>query len=248
VIEMAKMLASDYWCSTHTTSYALMAISKFAVGEKNAQTRYVFFLNEKEGKETLSSKPVALEQLTVDQAYNTVKVHNTSENGLFVRVITSGQPMKGDEKTVQQDLNMSVVYTDMSGALLDVSRIEQGTDFMVNVTISHPGIRYDFHEMALTQIFPSGWEIHNTRLDQVASVHQSNLPRYQDIRDDRVYSYFDISRRHSQTYTILLNASYQGKFYLPSVACEAMYDETINARVPGKWVHVVAPGEMMAGN
>ena len=41
----------------------------------------------------------------------------------------------------------------------------------------------------------------------------------------------------------MLNAAYQGRFYLPAVSCEAMYDNSIFARVPGQWVEVVKPGE-----
>jgi uncharacterized protein YfaS (alpha-2-macroglobulin family) len=45
------------------------------------------------------------------------------------------------------------------------------------------------------------------------------------------------------TFRIVLNAAYVGRYYLPTVYCEAMYDNTINSRKPGKWVEVVKPGE-----
>jgi len=41
----------------------------------------------------------------------------------------------------------------------------------------------------------------------------------------------------------LLNAAYAGEYYLPTVSCEAMYDNSISARKPGKWVKVVKPAE-----
>jgi hypothetical protein len=36
----------------------------------------------------------------------------------------------------------------------------------------------------------------------------------------------------------MLNAAYPGKYFLPGTYCEAMYDNTINAGVSGKWVEV----------
>jgi alpha-2-macroglobulin len=100
--------------------------------------------------------------------------------------------------------------------------------------------------MASSQIFPSGWEIHNSRMDLVSySSTQVNTPDYQDIRDDRVYSYFQVSKSEKKTYRIQLNATYAGKFYLPSTETEAMYDNTIYARVPGKWVEVVKENKMV---
>lgn len=93
--------------------------------------------------------------------------------------------------------------------------------------------------MALHQIFPSGWEIRNTRMDLVETNKIADVPTYQDIRDDRVYLYFDIDKNKTKRFRVLLNASYLGKFYLPTVYCEAMYDNEINAKKGGKWVEVV---------
>jgi alpha-2-macroglobulin len=38
---------------------------------------------------------------------------------------------------------------------------------------------------------------------------------------------------------VLLNASYQGKFYMPATSVEAMYDDTIYAHKAGRWVEVI---------
>jgi uncharacterized protein YfaS (alpha-2-macroglobulin family) len=54
------------------------------------------------------------------------------------------------------------------------------------------------------------------------------VPTYQDIRDDRVYSYFDLGAGAIKTFKVLLNASYNGTYYLPGVNCEAMYDNSVS--------------------
>jgi len=43
-------------------------------------------------------------------------------------------------------------------------------------------------------------------------------------------------------FVILLNAAYLGKFYLPTAYGEAMYNNMINARIPGMWVEIIRPG------
>ena len=98
-----------------------------------------------------------------------------------------------------------------------------------------------YREVALSHLLPSGWEIRNIRMAPSGLVKDSAF-NYQDIRDDRVYTYFDIQQGKSKTFSVLLNASYLGRFYLPMVNAEAMYDATINARVPGRWIKVVNPG------
>ena len=80
-------------------------------------------------------------------------------------------------------------------------------------------------------------------MDEIETVKVKDKPRYQDIRDDRVYSYFNVGKNRKRTFRVLLNASYQGRFYLPSVQCEAMYDATIQSLIPGQWVEVVGEGE-----
>jgi len=240
---MADVMGGSRWFSTQATAYGLMAISKFAKGETGQQVKYQYTINGTRSNETLSNKAIALEDLPVNKRIgNLLEFQNKTDNVLFARIILSGKPLAGEDKAASNDLRLSVEYLDMSGLPVDVSSMEQGTDFMAKVRITHPGIRFQYEELALTQIFPSGWEIHNTRLDEVSSVHSSDIPDYQDIRDDRVHSYFSLYTSKSKTYTVLLNSSYQGRFYLPSVSCEAMYDETINARSEGKWVEVVPVG------
>jgi alpha-2-macroglobulin len=68
---------------------------------------------------------------------------------------------------------------------------------------------------------------------------QFRSSNYQDIRDDRVYTYFNINENQTLTYYIQLNAAYLGRYFLPGTYCSAMYDNSINAGVNGKWVEVV---------
>jgi hypothetical protein len=113
---------------------------------------------------------------------------------------------------------------------------------MAEVTVTHPGIRKSYENLALSQVFPSGWEINNTRLTGDEAFASSSPFTYQDIRDDRVYTFFNLSARLSVTYRVMLTASYAGKFYLPAVSCEAMYDKSIYVRKKGQPVEVVKRG------
>ncbi len=41
------------------------------------------------------------------------------------------------------------------------------------------------------------------------------------------------------TFNVMLNASYLGKYYLPGIQAEAMYDNEYLVRGKGKWIKVV---------
>ena len=164
-------------------------------------------------------------------------IKNLSGGSLYVRLIQKGIPTDGQEQNRADNLDMTIRYVSMDDVLLDPVHLAQGTDFKAIVEVKNPGILGNYRDMALTEIFPSGWEIINTRLN---GQEEHNSPYdYMDIRDDRVYFYFNIRKHTTLHYEVLLNASYEGKYYLPAVKCEAMYENAIGAVRKGQWVEVV---------
>lgn len=240
---ISAALSANRWMSTQTTAYCLIAVSKFA-GANGASNEMRYAVKINGSSSSLNTKlPVKQIDMQLKGASaGTVTVSNNGTGMLFARIILEGIPETGDQTKVDNDLKMELSYTTMEGNSIDVTKLEQGTDFIAEVKINNPGTRGEYLQMALSQIFPSGWEIHNTRMDEAESVIKSDYPTYQDIRDDRVYTYFNISPYTSKVFRIVLNAAYVGRYYLPTVYCEAMYDNTINSREPGKWVEVVKPG------
>jgi uncharacterized protein YfaS (alpha-2-macroglobulin family) len=135
---------------------------------------------------------------------------------------------------------LKVDYTDSKGRKLDISSLPQGEDFNVRITVTNQSVLGTVKDLALSQVMPSGWEIHNERLISGPSA-QRNFD-YQDIRDDRIYTYFDLRRGESRSFSFKLNSSYLGRFYMPQVSVEAMYDGSIYARDLGNWVEVRKTG------
>jgi len=230
---------SNYWMSTQSVAWCLKSAGSFANAEKRGDLKFTYAYN---GKETRAQTelPIAQVTLDVDKAKNnSIKVVNSSGGVLFVRVITEGTPARGQEQAEASNLNISVAYTDVDGNNVDLSRLSQGTEFIASVTVTNPDVRGEYKNLALNQIFPSGWEINNLRLDEAQERLAGDKPTYQDIRDDRVYTYFDLASGQQKTFKVLLTASYAGTFYLPSVSCEAMYDGSVYAREKGMVVAVV---------
>lgn len=67
----------------------------------------------------------------------------------------------------------------------------------------------------------------------------SPLFDYQDIRDDRVLTFFNLDRMQRKTFSVRLQASYAGRFILPAVQCEGMYDTSAQARTRASRVTVI---------
>jgi len=138
-------------------------------------------------------------------------------------------------------MQMTINYIDMNENRINPYVMEQGSDFIAEVSIRNTSYQ-DINQIALSQMFPSGWEIRNTRMDNSASTLLRDKPDYQDFRDDRVYSYFNLRRNENKTFRVILNASYLGEFFLPITYCEAMYDNEFFSRKAGGIVKVINAG------
>ena len=181
-------------------------------------------------------------QPDVDMKIN-ANLKNLGDKYIYGRLICKGTPIEDAQTGADEGIKINVVYKNKNGELINPETLKQGEDFTAEIEVKNKGGRDRIENLALTTIFPSGWEIINNRLNDVPSGEEvkRNRIRYQDIRDDRVYSYFNL--RIDPVYNsikvkVQLNAAYVGEFYMPAISCEAMYDNTIYARVPGKWVKV----------
>ncbi len=246
---VSQSLNGRKWMSTQTTAYCLIAVSKFAT--QGGASKAMSFDYKIDGKSGNNNTKLPVSQIDIPvkgEQKGNIELKNNSSGVLFARIILEGIPLTGDQTSAENNLSLNVRYTSMSGAVINPVKLEQGTDFIAEVTIRNPAIKETYKQMALSQVFPSGWEIQNMRITDSESSVKSDASTYQDIRDDRVYTYFNIAPGVVKTYRVVLNAAYCGRFYLPTIYCEAMYDNTINARQPGKWVEVVKPGKMQASN
>ena len=240
---IAGRLSSDYWYSTQSTAYSLIAVSKFC-SKTGTDKTLEFSYNTGNGQWQTVNTSGKVSQIKIPVTSlnaSQVGIKNTSANQtIFTRIILHGQPEEGDMTDNYKNIGMAVRYLDMKGIELDPSLLEQGTEFMAEVTVSHPGtLTQNYEQMALSQVFPAGWEIHNTRMEGQALPKFASEPTYLDIRDDRVNTFFDLERNKFKTFYVLLNASYVGTYYLPSVTCEAMYNGNVYGRKGGSMVKVI---------
>lgn len=238
--DISKVLSSDDWLSTQSTAFALVSLSEYMGKYKVSGTMDFSYACAGKSDKVSTTKNIWTEVL-LDKAGTSasVELKNTGKSTLFARVITEGIPAQGKEEAYANGISLAVSYTDQDGRAVDVADLPQGTNFIAVVTVKNPTAR-GINNLVLTEIFPAGWEILNTRfLNEGATDSKTIGIDYQDIRDDKVYSYIDYLPSGRQvTVKINLCAVYPGRFYLPPVYCEAMYDNLTRANTEGKEVIV----------
>ena len=240
VKKVAAFLASKNWLSTQTTAYGLVAVSSFIkkYGDPGAMQAQVKI----NGKDYNLKGNSAIKQLPLDfkaSLNGNFEINNNGKGVLYARLIIRGKPSIGSEQEANNNITVDVSYKDKAGNVLAVDELAQGTDFLMSVTIKNLGMVGEVKNLALINYVPAGWEIHNARMDDNEELLKNSNYTYQDIKDDKVLTYFDLASNQTKTFNVSLNAAYEGKYYLPAVSAEAMYDNSVFARTKGFWIKVV---------
>lgn len=233
-LAIADSLSGNGWQSTQSLAWSLLAIaSAYGSAPESWQLQARI-----DGKATSiqSEKPMMTFPLEALRKSNSVKIEltNPGKTPLYVRWVTRGIPATSQEREESQGLSVSVDYTSLEGKSLDPTQLTQGKDFYLTVEINNKTHRH-LRNVALNQLIASGWELHSTRLDGAKT---PSGVTYQDLRDDRVMSFFDLGPQATVRIPIFLHASYPGTFQLPATVVESMYESDIRARTRGSTVIV----------
>jgi uncharacterized protein YfaS (alpha-2-macroglobulin family) len=240
---LSEALSKNQWLSTQETAYALLALARAVGGPRSeGQTSFSFEWNAGAPVAVTSKAAVVERPLDVGRgASPRLVVRNTGAANLYPRLVLSGLPPAGRETFAANGLALEVQYLTPDDRPLDPARLAQGTDFKAVVKVTNTGARGDYDNVALAHAVASGWEIRNDRLDPSRDGARRSFD-HQDVRDDRVNTYLRLRAGETKTVEVGLHAAYLGRFYLPMVTAEAMYDATLGARVKGQWVEVVEAG------
>ncbi|MEG0888530.1 MAG: MG2 domain-containing protein [Bacteroides sp.] len=212
--------------STQSTAFSLLAMGQLAES-LSGTLNFTWTLNGRVQPAVKSAKALFVAPIATSPRNGTVTVKQLGSGALKADLIVRTQLLTDTLPARADNLRLDVRYTDLNGMPVSIEKMKQGTDFQAIITVANISGTTDYTNLALTQIVPSGWEIYNERLaGQAAGANYS----YQDIRDDRVLTYFDLKEGESKTFTTRLQATYAGEFVCPAVQCEAMYDVHAQAR------------------
>jgi uncharacterized protein YfaS (alpha-2-macroglobulin family) len=238
--DIAAALSTNNWLSTQETAYALIAAAPVLRNAAKTPLSVTVTLNDR--TETVSfDTPAMIVDMGAVGGGNledgaAFKINNRSAAPVYARASVKGTPAEGAEPALSQGLGLTVEYRSLKGAAADPDKLAVGDDMEIRVTVRNLSSGRAVPETALVHIIPAAWEIVNTRLGSGSDINEKLPPSrvdYQDIRDDRVMSYFDLPKGGSRTVSFVVNRAYRGTFFRPAVRAYAMYDESICAVAPG---------------
>ncbi len=225
--------------TTQTTAFASSALSKlYSLTDKSAVSfKYECSFGDGGNSENVRTANSLWTRNVVDGA-TSIRLSNTSRGALYASLASRTPVPSGTAvREASSGISVAVVCKDMDGQRIREDRLAQGTDFVAEVTVKNTSAA-PLRNLSLSVKVPSGWEIYNSRLFS-AEADVSAAYSDCDIRDGEVLYYFDLPRSASRTFSLRLSAAYLGEFVLPSISCEAMYDNSVFARTASGVVRVV---------
>jgi alpha-2-macroglobulin len=238
--EITKRLNEGAWLSTQECAYTILALAKYYIRFSSPEPiNCTFTLNGKEI--TVASNRFSITQSLMihESGKNNLVLTNRTKTPLFARLDESGLPTRDENVSFRNELDMTVLYQSKDGKPIDIKKVKQGLEFTVVVKVRSKDPFRNLQDIALRQMFPSGWEINNSRMSEAEAGHDAQAYDYRDYRDDRVYTFFDLHENREKVFTVSLTATYAGRFYFPGAFCEAMYERGVSAKDPGIWVEVM---------
>lgn len=230
-------MGSGDWYSTQETAFALHSAAMFVRQFLGSQQGIQVTVTTPHGKENIQTeKTIWQQELKIQKGEASASVQNNGKGTLYVRLISSYAPLEVVKEKIMSGLSMNIRYYNAQGNTVNIEQLKQGEDITAEISIKNTGLTGTYEELALSYLIPSGFEIINDRL--TGNTNAWPGAEHVDIRDDRYYVYFSLEQNQTKTFKFRFNAAFKGEYMLPAIHCSAMYDNSIQAILPGGKVNI----------
>ena len=237
---LAKAFNEQSWWSTQESAFTLLAFAALSSQESSSDVEVEY--GTVGG--ALQKKVVGQRALRVDltaQGAHTVLVRPL--NGMvFAELHTEGLPVEDRVETEEKGLILQRGFYDDQGRPIQVGVVQQSTPFWVVLRVKN-ATSQRLDNLALTSLFPAGFDIVNERLSQDSGPAwlrqlQRKSVDYTDIRDDRINWFFSLRAEQTMDFVVQVQPSYTGDFRWPGLVVESMYSPEFYGRLKGGRVQV----------
>ncbi len=173
----------------------------------------------------------------------TLSLKATGSGTTYISWNTEGTKKAATVVDVDKDIKVRRTYFDRKGNEIKGNNFKQGD--LVVCRISLVGGERSAKYLAISDLVPSAFDIENPRLDLSAELKWiekaggSFKPEFVDIRDDRVLLFTDIAAKETKSYYYMMRVVNLGRFQLPAIGAEAMYDPNVRSYNGARQINVM---------
>ncbi len=236
VAKLVQRLARDAefggW-TTQESAFTLLALGQFQ-REQSAKGPFkgTVLVGDRQIGHFSNEKPATFGGIEGAEPIRIVLDEKSDPEAVFYSLETRGIPTDAAYQPESAGLELGREYLTRAGAPLDLANVAQGDLVVTRLRIRSVSGRLD--NVVIENLLPSGLEVENPRLQSSETlpwIGDADLSTaHVDFRDDRVLVFADLGDNSWRTAYVLLRAVTPGKFRLPPVQAEAMYDPAIRAR------------------
>lgn len=219
------------WNSTQDMGFACIATYAYYGKNLSLNKDVQYAVTGLKANQNYKHKASSARDIRVDKTFwnKKLEVKNNGNAAIYVTRYARYIDNKINKPAEQSEISINVQYYNLTRKSAGLDNVRLGDDIQVVVTVKNPNATA-VHDMALNLTMPSGFELINPRLYQTDVVKTNESYRYQDFRDDRVYTFFSLDPGDKKYFEFKAKASFTGDFYLPRVVCENMYKGNIYAK------------------
>ena len=240
ILSLANASSSGEYLSTNEIANILISLAPYYNYRKSSSINVeVKTQNEKQDISlNMTSKVLPLK--VVKENDQIIKVKNNNDEPIYISLVAKSTLPQGSEKREEKGgLSLDVRYMRVNEALnandaknlpmeaINLNNIKKGDRFFIFVTARNKSnVKLD--DLVLSLPIPTGWEISNNRIVDISNIQSTNYD-YQDMQDTHVYTYFSLSKDEEKTFVFEATSVYEGKYYIPSIVLESMYNPSYRA-------------------
>ena len=230
--QMVNVLNKQSWVSTQTKGFAFIGAYKYFGKSLNVTNKVDYTITGLSGgTKTYNHSAFEPKVIVIDKSSmgKNLVIQNKGKGPIYI-YNTQRYIDNNINKTSQaNNLNLRSEFYNATQKQSANKGIRLGDDIIVRISVNNPS-SLEVSNLALNLKMPSGWELINPRMYETSVSDPNENFTYQDFKDDRVYTFFDLKAGGLQVFTFKAKAAFIGDFYMPAVTCEHMYDGNIYAR------------------
>lgn len=219
---LSEQLKSRRYLNTQERSFGFLALGKVArQSARNNVSANIISNNKTVGQfrnHTLN--------LTTGQLQGTkIKIDAKGEGELYYFWEAEGISADGSYRQEDSFLKVRKQFFDRWGNRSTDLTFEQNDLVVVKITIQALVDDY-IKNVVISDILPAGFEIENPRISELPGINwikDKSYPTHQDIRDDRINLFVNVSAK-ARNYYYVVRAVSPGIFQMGPVGADAMYD------------------------
>jgi uncharacterized protein YfaS (alpha-2-macroglobulin family) len=226
---LMSMQKNGHWGTTQENAFALWALGRYSKQQAHQdQLSGTASVDGAEPQEFTTSHPVRLKYV---KPGSHISIRCNSGTA-YVFATVKGVPLTPNETAVSHGIEVARRFLTRDGKTIDPKSVKQGEFLIVEIKIkSSPGLE----NLAVTDLLPAGLEIENPHLD-TSEQDNGDSPENAvevvrtDVRDDRMVAFVNLTNHAGpQVFRYAVRAVTPGKYILPAVQVEAMYNPDLTA-------------------